>query len=250
MQHLVGWYQDVDQGAAAADIDAIPDDTLFAQGDIIRVPPDMSNVMAVACVTAATTFTSAQLQSPSLRQLANFDILPAVRTATFGTLPALCYLGRNPISLVANESLTFNTNTDHGSAIEIYGLLWLTDGPVVPVSGEIFSVRATAAITLADGAWTNGNLTFTQDLPFGRYQVVGMRAESTYLKSAGLVFPRAPWSPGVPGANAPGDNDRQEFRYGNGGVLGEFDSNQPPTVDMIGVTDTSENVILDLIKVG
>ncbi|KKN19098.1 hypothetical protein LCGC14_0949260 [marine sediment metagenome] len=250
MQHLVGWFQDVDQAAAAADIAAISDDTLFAQGDIIRVPEEMSNVMAVACITAAVTFTSAQLQSPSLRQLANMDILPVVRAAVFGSSPALMDLSKNPFALIPNESLTFNTNTDDAAVIEIYGLLWLTDGPAVPVSGEIFTVRATAAIVLAGGAWINGNLTFSQDLPFGDYDVVGMRAESANLLCARLVFPGKPWRPGVPGANVPGDIDHPLFRMGAGGIMGSFNTNNPPTVDMIGISDSAENVLLDLIKRG
>ncbi|MFQ6006120.1 MAG: hypothetical protein ACE5OQ_11515 [Woeseia sp.] len=250
MQHLVGWFQDVDQGAAAADIDVIPDETLFAQGDIIRVPEAMNLLQGVAMVSAATTFTSAQLQAPSLRTLTDFDILPVARTATFPNPPSLAWLGNNPMSLIPNESLTFNTNTDHAAAIEIYGFVWLADTPPAAVNGEIFSVRATAAITLVDGAWTNGDLTFTQDLPFGDYDVVGFRAESANLIAARLVFPGGRWRPGVPGANDPADVDAPQFRYGMSGVLGSFNSNSPPSVDMIGVTDTAETVILDLIKTG
>ena len=250
MQHLVGWFEDVDQAAAAADIAVIPDETLFAQGDIIRVPGDMNLLQGLAFVSAATTFVAADLQAPSLRTLADFDLLPAERAATFGSPPALAWLGLNPMSLTSDESLTFNTNTDHAAAIEIYGFLWLADGPPAPVSGEIFSVRATAAITLVDGIWTNGDLTFTQDLPFGDYDVVGLRAESANLIVARLVFPGGRWRPGVPGANAPGDVDAPQFRYGMSGVLGSFNSNSPPSIDMIGITDTAEDVILDLIKTG
>ena len=250
MQHLVGWFQDVDQAAAAADINAIPDETLFAQGDIIRVPEGMSLLQGAAFLSAATTFVSAQIQAPSLRTLANFDILPAARTATFPSPPSLAWLGENPLSMTPDESMTFNTNTDHAAAIEIYGFAWLADTPPSRVNGEIFSVRATAAITLADGVWTNGNLTFSQDLPFGQYDVVGMRAESANLIAARLVFPGGRWRPGVPGANAPADVDAPQFRYGASGVLGSFNSNAPPTLDAIGVTDTAETVILDLIKTG
>jgi len=79
MQHLVGWAESVDQGGAAADIDAIPDDTLFAQGDIIRVPEGIAMLQGLAFLSAATTFTAAVLQAPSLRTLADFDLLPAER---------------------------------------------------------------------------------------------------------------------------------------------------------------------------
>jgi hypothetical protein len=33
-------------------------------------------------------------------------------------------------------------------------------------------------------------------------------------------------------------------------MLGEFDSNQPPTIDCLGVTDSAQTILLDLIKVG
>jgi len=154
------------------------------------------------------------------------------------------------MSLTADESLTFNTNTDNTGVIDIYGFAWLVDAAPAPVNGEIFSVRATAAISLAARVWTNGDLTFTQDLPFGTYDVVGLRAESTNLIVARLVFPGGRWRPGVPGANAPGDVDAPQFRYGASGVIGSFNSNSPPSIDMIGITDTAEDVILDLIKTG
>lgn len=250
MQHMTGWFEDVDQAAAAADINVIPDDALFAQGDVIRVPNAMTLLQALAFVSACTTFTSAQLQAPSLRSLANFDILPANRTATPANPPAIAHLGNNPISLAPLESLTYNTNTDHAAAIEIYGFVWLADQPISPANGDIFSIRATAAITLVDGIWTNGVLTFAQDLPVGDYDVVGFRAESANLIAARLQFPGFPYSPGVLGANAPADVDVPWFRYGMSGVLGSFNSNEPPTVDMIGVTDTAEIIILDLIKTG
>lgn len=248
--HLAGWFEDVDQAAAAADIAAMPDVTLFSENDIIRVPSEVSMLAGAAWLSAATTFVRAQLQSPSLRTLANFDILPVARTATFPNPPSLAWMGANPMSLAADESLTMNSNSDHAAAIEIYGFVWLVDAPLVPVVGQIFSVRATAAITIVDGIWTNGNLTFTQDLPFGTYDVVGMRAEGANLIAARLVFPGGRWRPGVPGANAPADVDAPQFRYGKSGVIGQFNSNTPPTLDAVGITDTAQTVILDLIKVG
>jgi len=250
MMHLTGWYESVDQAGAAADIAAIADETLYTNGDIIRVPPEISKLVGVGGVTAATTFTSAQLQSPSLRTLANKDVIPFGRAATFTAPPPVNWFGSNPLELMGDESLTFNTNTDHASAIGIYGLIWLSDAAVQPINGEIFTVRCTAGITLAAGTWVNGNLTFTQDLPFGDYAVVGIRAESTNLVAGRLVFPGGRWRPGVPGTNAPGDNDFLPLRAGNSGVLGSFNSNSPPSVDLLGVTDTSETIYLDLIKTG
>lgn len=248
--HLAGWYQSVDQGAAAADIDAMADETLFASGDIVRVPGGVSNLAGAAYVSAASTFTTAQVQAPSLRSLANFDALPANITATPANPPALSWMGSNPLSLTADESMTFNTNTDNGGAVGIYGFVWLSDGALPPANGEILSVRATAAITLAAGVWTNGNLTFGQDLPYGDYDVVGMRVQSTNLIAARLVFPGGRWRPGALAANTASDVDSTHFRHGASGVLGSFNTNSPPSLDAVGVSDSAEVVILDLIKTG
>lgn len=250
MHHITGWFQDVDQAAAAGEINAIADETLFTSGKDIRVPEEITRLLAVMGLTAATTFTSAQLKAPSLRSLANFDVLPFGSAATFENPPPLVWLGQNPIQLIPQESLSFETNTDHASAIEIYAFVILGDAAPQAVNGEIFSIRATAAITLADGVWTNGALTFTQDLPFGTYQVVGMRAQGTGLVAARLVFPGGRWRPGVPGIVLPESVDFPFFRHGRAGVFGQFDSNTPPSLDAVGASGTAQTVILDLIKTG
>ena len=248
MLQLSGYYQSVDQGAAAADIDGIPDESLFVSGDIIRVPAEVSNICGAVALSAATTVTTAQVQTPSLRTKANLDIEPFINAVVFGSPPAITYFPNNPQPLLANESMTFSTNTDHGSATAIYGLVWLCDGPFAPVNGDIFSVRATGAATLSAGAWVNTNLTFFQDLPSGNYDVVGMRARGTNLVAARMVFIGGRWRPGVPAVNVIGDESFDPLRGGRSGILGSFDSNQPPTMDCLGVTDSAQVFILDLIK--
>jgi hypothetical protein len=77
-----------------------------------------------------------------------------------------------------------------------------------------------------------------------------MRARGTNLVAARLVFPGGRWRPGVPAVNGIGDADFEPLRHGMSGVLGSFDSNQPPTLDALGVTDSAQTIFLDLIKVG
>jgi len=168
MQHLAGWFQDVDQAAAAADIAAMPDEAVTVNGNFVRCPDALPNLLGAAVVTIATTFTRARVESPTLRTLANFDILPANRIATPEADPAIAWLGPNPQPLTAGEDVSFNTNTDHAAAIEIYGAVWFGDGPVQPVNGAIFTVRCTAGITQLQGVWTNGALTFSRIYPLER----------------------------------------------------------------------------------
>jgi hypothetical protein len=68
--------------------------------------------------------------------------------------------------------------------------------------------------------------------------------------AARLVFPEQVARPGVAAVNAIGDLDPYYFRYGRMGVWGEFPHTNPPTVDCLGVTDSSQIYLMDLLRVG
>ena len=126
--------------------------------------------------------------------------------------------------------------------------LWLCDGPVKPVTGKVFTVRCTAAASLTTATWVNSALTFQQTLPAGHYQVVGFRAWSANGCAARIFFVGGAWRPGAPMGNTEANDNWEDFRYGNTGVWGEFDNTTPPSVDVMGITDTAQVVLLDLIK--
>lgn len=248
MLHLGAFYQSVDPAGVLTQINAVPDQSLYINGVDMRVPDGMANLAGEAALSAATTPAFGQVQSPTLRSLANQDVLPIASAAVFAQQQQLQWHGDNPRGLTVAEALNFAIQATGGAAAANYGLVWLCDGAVKPTSGAIISVRATAAITLSAGSWVNGSITFGSVLPAGTYQVVGMVAEGAHLVAARLVFPGGTFRPGVPGNPALQDNLFPAFRNGYAGVFGEFNTNQPPTLDALGATDTAQNLILDLIK--
>lgn len=250
MYHLAGYYESVDQGGALAAINSMNDQVLVTGTDTVRVPADMNFIAGAAVLTAATTLTAAQLQSPSLRDFLYPDLQPLVNADDFADPIAMPWFADNPLELVVNEDLEFHTNTDNTGAVGIQGLVWFSDNNTAPVDGNIHTLRYTSAITLAAGTWVNGALTPSQSLPYGDYQVVGMRAVGTNLQAARLVYPGGGFRPGVPAVNAVGDSGFDKLRMGRGGSLGVFNSNSPPSLDALGHTDTAQTVFLDLIKVG
>ncbi len=250
MFHTAAYYESIDGGGVLHNIAGVQDQSLTVNGDNVRVPQEISNLAGAAALTAATTLTAAQVQSPSLRTLANPDISPAVNAVKFGDLPPMYDIFDNPQPLTPAEDLELLINSDNASATAEYGLIWLSDANTAQVNGQIFTVRCTAGITLSAGTWVNGNLTFSQNLPAGQYNVVGMRAEGANLVCARLVFPGGAWRPGVPSVNAVGEKDHMRFRGGKAGLWGTFTEDNPPTIDALGVTDTSQTIFLDLIKVG
>jgi hypothetical protein len=247
---MAGWYESIDGAGALHNIAAIPDQHITVFGDDIRVPRGMAQLIGRAVLSAAdTALTDAILKSPTLRRIFNLNVGILVNAAVFGNPPESLLHPLSPIPLTADENLSLEINSDSAAAAVEYGLVWFSDGAIQPINGQFYTMRATGAAALSAGAWVNTAMTFSQDLPAGVYKIVGMRAEGTNLVAARLVFQGYSWRPGVPAVNALGDRDAKWFRMGRLGDWGEFDQTSPPTVDCLGVTDTSQVFYLDLLKV-
>jgi len=227
-------------------IAGLADPHVRVSGDDIYVPDELP--FLAGAFFCGTQLAQAQILSPTLRRLANLDIQAYDVGAEPGSPPNLYNIFRSPRALVGSEQI--NAKIITSQSYYAHALVWLSSGPITPVTGEIFTVRCTASTTLTAYAWTNAALTFTQTLPMGRYQVVGMRAKSTGLIAARLVFTGFAWRPGCIGCDAVNDIEQEIFRSGQLGVWGEFAHDAPPTVDFLSVSaDTSEEVYLDLIKI-
>lgn len=248
--HLAAFYKSVASSSALALLSAVTDQAIYTSGNDVRVPTGLANLIGEAASTAQTGPGYAQVQSPTLRDLVNQDVEPISGSLVFTDGGQIQWHGDNPRALTAAESVNFGVYATDTSAAGNYGLIWLADGAVKPTGGKTFSMRATAAVTLSAGNWVNGSLTFNSTLPAGTYQIVGMRAEGTNLVAARLVFVGQGFRPGVPGETSSANNYFRAFRGGAQGVFGQFDVNQPPTVDCLGVTDTSQSFVFDMIKSG
>ena len=250
MHSLVAYYESVDPAGAFVNLNAVPDQHVFVSGDDIRVPYKLNHVIGSAvAINDLTVAPRARLESPSLRSFVNYDLQPIVNGLVFGNPPEGILFPDAPLVLTPDESLNLAVLSNPAAAVVHYGLVWLADGPQPPVKGAAFSVRATAAATLSAGLWVNSAVTFSQTLPAGKYQIVGMRAVGTNLVAARLVFIGAAHRPGVAACNLAADNDHYLARRGGLGVFGEFDSNTPPSVDCLGVTDTAQEFVFDIMRV-
>jgi hypothetical protein len=252
--HLAAFWENIDHAAASGGIAAAAgEQVLFTTGDEIRVPDDVTNIVAIAAMLPLGA-DNAQVVSPSLRDIANLDIAPINSLADGNAEPdtpaKVLFYRENPIPLETGESLTVSCNCNPAAAADQSVLVWLADGPIVPVTGQqIHSVRCTGAITAVAGAWTNGALAFGQTLPVGSYAVVGFRAQGATLIAARLVFRGSGIRPGVIGNDLETDDDGGHFRLGRFGVFGEFHSTVQPTVDVLANdADTAQEFILDLVK--
>ena len=247
---MVGWYKSVDPAGAFDSLNAIPDQHVTVSGTDILVP-SLNQFLAAWCCVDQTVAAQLRFRSPSLL-MDGFEeyigVLPV--GLKLANPPGIENNMGNPIALVPVEALQAWVLSNPAAPIGHYAVVLLSDGPVAPVKGRIRTVRATAAIALAAGTWVNGALSFPTSLKAGNYQIVGMRAQSANLVAARLVIPGYAWRPGCPGSIAQTMVDYPAFRDGNMGVWGQFYHASPPTLDALGVTDTSEEVFLDLIYLG
>jgi hypothetical protein len=247
--HLGAFFQSVDPGNAFQAINAVNDQVLTVNGVDLRVPKTLNQLVGEAAVINDASLVRAQLQSPSLRATLNRDIEPVYQAKIIAANTRYLYHRESPVGLVGDESLNMFVQSDPAAAAIHYGLVWLADGPLKPVSGPIYSIRWTAAAALVVGTWVNAPVVFSQVLPAGSYQIVGMRARSANLLAARVVFVGGGFRPGVVGVSAITSTDDDNQRFGELGVFGQFDNTTPPTVDFLGDTDAAQTGIFDLIKI-
>ena len=249
---LAGFYENVDPAAAFNALTALADPHLTISGNAIRVPL-LNKIVAIAGMAESTVAPRMRLVAPSLRRRTNHMVAPLNIVAAAAVTPnsphRMVDLREGPLNLIQNENLTCELLSNPAAAQDQSCLVWFSDGPITPIKADIFTVRATAAATLVAGAWTNGSITFDEDLPRGKYQVVGMRAESAGIVAARLVPVGNLWRPGVLGSLLVQNLEHPMFRNGGLGVFCEFEDIEPPTVDFLSISaDTAEVVYLDLVQ--
>lgn len=248
MQHMIGFYENADFGGADSYLNTVQDQTLTRQAELYQVPPGKGAILATWFGTPAATRSYARLEAPSLRPLSyqySSILNGAVTQLSDGTWQWHPY---DPRMLQDNEQFQFLVNTDDAAAQDHVALVLLGDGPQQPLNGQkIFTTRATAAITQVAGTWVAGALTFTDKLPVGDYDVVGLRLFAATGHAGRLIFSGSDWRPGCPVlANNTAENEY--FRYGRMGVMGTFNILQPPQLEMLGGTATAQTLFLDLIE--
>jgi len=238
--------------AAYSAVDAIDDQHVKIEDDVVYIG-DLNQILGYA-VASGEIISAAYLSSPSLRRLALLDILPIRQSDDFASPGAVNWQLESPTLLETNEGLEafVYTNVAVPTKNTVIGV-WLCDGPITPVSGEIFHINATATIVQLDSAWVNTEIDFRQTLPVGRYQVVGAYCWMADLMLFRFVPIGESHRPGGVGGIALGSELPDVQRDGGLGVWFEFDQITPPSVDIlanVGATGTDVQMILDLIKVG
>ncbi len=249
----IAFHQSVDPGGAFTAINAaLGEQHVVSLGANINVP-ELAQLMGAAAGVEVAVESFARLTSPSLRSRATFAIEPFASAAAAAVVPGsphkMLDLRRNPIPLVVGEVLNAELSSNPVAAQLQWVLAWLSSGVIEPVAGAIFTTRATGATALVASTWTNVPILLAENLPRGRYALVGLRARSATLVASRAVFIGGRWRPGVLGTTAQADIEHPMFRYGQLGSWGEFEDTDLPSFDCLAnAADAAQDFYLDLVQ--
>jgi len=223
--------------------------TLNAQNRYIA----QKKVKAFAATVMNDTITAARINAPSLRNLGLPEIYPTTVSNAPAASPAIAYWGANGPEIQATESFGLDTSNGASTVDKIHAGLWVRDTFDPIPAGKRFTITGIATITLLLDNWAAGTITLNQELPYGTYAVIGMACQCAASYLARLIFPgNSWWRPGCPVVTTYGQFDQRElFRNGLQGQFGQFQSTQPPQLEVIGNAAGAQTaeVFLDLVAV-
>ena len=248
----IAYSESLDPEAAYVNHAGVPDPHVAVNGDYIYIPDFAS--MLIGCWVGAdnTVAPGAYLQSPSLLAAAPYHIDPIDVAIAPVNHDAVHLHPENPFALKAMEGMEALIQCNPGAATVQALVAFLADGPLSKVTGEIIKLRFTAAITETVSVWSNGAITLSDNLPVGKYAIVGAKMYGTSGVAFRFVLPGEAHRPGMICAATENNQVHPLSRNGGLGVWGEFDSRVLPTIDWLAVATAgmAQVGVMDLIKVG
>jgi hypothetical protein len=249
MFHTLLFSESQDASGAYVNVAAATDQCIKTSGDDVTVPV-LNKIIGMAGLVG-TAGAQARLTSPSLRRVNPLYITPT-QEALVPANPAPRWLfPLAPIPIMTNESLNAQLNSDPAAAEQESIIVQLSDGPQASIAGEIRTIMAQSTVTLVAGSWAFAELTFTDDLPVGDYDVVGARV----VAANGTAFRFVPVGSAFrPGGLCVGDEDNIEDpsqRHGAMGVWFTFNTTQPPGIEIAASAATASatySVYIDILS--
>lgn len=250
MFSIHAFYKSIALQAAPAYTNLLPlaDPIATVKGNLLYVGalPNLIGVLAMG-----TTADKTKVETPSLLNIAPYQVVNIPQSDLPVKDMQQAIQSSSPFKLVTNEGMqVFSSNSSTADPSPTTALVFLSDGALAPVTGEIIHARATVVTGATADSWENAPITFDTVLPAGNYEVVGSRVEGAHVKAFRYVFQgNTSFRPGSLGALGVNGADVVGSRDGGWGKWGSFDQFTPPSMDVIsdGTSETA-TVYLDLIK--
>ncbi len=205
----------------------------------------------IGALEIGTTAGKSKVETPSLLNIAPMQIVNIPQSDLPVVDMTQSIQSISPFKLVTNEAIqVFASNTSTANPSGTLALVFLSDGALAPITGEIIHARSSVVTSAVANSWENETISFDTVLPAGNYDVVGARLEGAHTKAFRFVFQGdTSVRPGTLAALGVNGNDVEGSRNGGWGTWGSFDQFTPPTIDIIndGTSETA-TLYIDLIK--
>lgn len=260
--HVAGFFKNVN-AATYQTLTPMADDLLRAENDDLIIP-SLNLVNGIMALGSGTV--QAEIDAPSLRSVVLEDVarvldaaeLPGDQAVNEGgsatyTIYQNDYFNDymdNPLVLKATEKAKFKVI--NGGAVDNYGFLFLTDkAGLTPLKGNIRTVHGTFPATSVFKTWESKVITLDQDLPAGKYSLVGAKIIANHGLVGRFVPVGAGWRPGLPCSPSRASRIPDYFRRGGMGSWIDFDNLTLPNLEIVSTQATTGNEIyLDIIQTG
>lgn len=219
-----------DPGGAFVAQTAIPDQHMRVEGDNIFIQEFNLLLGAYACDGTAAGLH--RLVSPSLRRVNPWYINPVEQALIAADLPQHAVSPRNGVALDPNEQLQSEYNASPAGAEQCTTVVFLADSRIVPVEGQIYTIRFQITVALAVDTWAFSEIDFIDEMPVGSYDIVG----GGLVSAAGVAFRFVPVGahnrPGAPCSTVIELVANDIFRFGRMGKWCSFETIRPPGVEV------------------
>jgi hypothetical protein len=185
----------------------------------------------------------ARLDSPQARAVILPHFAKIDQAATPTSDPNFNDYNVNPFRIRALEEFQPQV-VNQGMAEQDYVIMGLRESFEPIPSGEIWTMRGTSTTSTTANEWSTITTTWSDELPAGKWALVGGVVQSTTAIAFRWVIEGQDLRPGGVAVTALGNRTSDVFYQGRLGVLGRFSAWNPPRVQMLESSASSDIDVL------
>ena len=246
MFHTVAWFKAVSIGATET-LTPITDQIIAIKNNRFFPTKNYDLLYAYA---GGSSLSRARILTPSLRQVSSPWISPIGAASEPGNDPNVADYRSNPLGLRGLEEVETEA-TDSGGPGDVYCVQGWGQGMQPAPAGDVYTMRGTGTTTAVAASWATVSLTWDNQLPVGRYALVGGSFQSTTGVAWRTIFEDQIPRPGGLAVDAATKRTAAMYRKGGLGIWGTFDSNRMPEFEVLcTAADTAQTLLIDFVRTG
>lgn len=248
MHHTLAYFKNV-AASTLEDLTPIVDQTIQDQngGFFLDRPLDVID----AAVTDGD-IQYAQLKQPSLNCVGYHYIGNLQdQNGLFGETKGFFNYKDYPVRLKALEQIKISAFQDNAGAQDVYAALHVAEGLTPVPSGRRFTFRGTSTTAAVASTWTELTTTWSEDLPAGRYGVIGGLVVGVDALLFRINAQNCKLRPGGYAVNDTTVKPSRWQRWGGVGQWCDFQNTLMPKIEVLCSSTTATwTVYLDLVEIG